>query len=128
MNMDRRSFIIQQQQINNTLCGEEECICKEETVVVNKAQQRIKPLHFFSIALLAFVSAVAFLMVKNNEANAALLSQLKATAIPCSTSVIDDRVLNKHSDPPDKNSNCPHHLSTGFLLNNDSKRKKINHC
>lgn len=125
--MDRRSFIIQQQQINNTLCGEEECICGEDKIVVSKAQQRIKPQHLFSTALLSFVAAVAFLVVEKNEAKAALLRQIKATVIPCST-FTDDIVLPKHSDPSDNNSNCPHQLSTGFLFNNDSKRKKINHC
>jgi hypothetical protein len=126
--MDRRAFIIPRQQEIHTSCGEEECICEEESIVVNKVQHNIKTLHLFFIALLAFVCAVAFVMVENNKANTQLLLQIKTTAIPCSTFTTVDIVLKKHSAPSDNNSNCPHQLSTCFLLNNDSKRKRINHC
>lgn len=131
--MDRSNFINQSYLNNNGSCGSDDCECDEANSANEKrGPGKAKPFLPVMIAMMAFVYAAFFSVIKNNaNANNELVRIKKETAIACG---VNSETGNKnkrknysdHKPAGNNNSNpCPHQWSTTCLACiNDLKRKK----
>jgi hypothetical protein len=131
--MDRRSFINRDQLNSPGNCHLENCKCGETVLTKREEFAKIKPLRLAAIAMIAFVSATVFLIIKIEAAKASMEATIrlkKENALFCSLDGIREN-LNNDQQSANRNSGngCPHQLSaSALLIISDYKRKKNHNC